>query len=178
MITFEHHGVETTYDIRQAWGRPHQDLDYITNSWLHAYKISPEQDMPGLTQRDYFHYTHKKLDDIIPRASKAGSLYMCHEKYDTLKYRGYLVAEAFENFPPIIHWCQVKKAHKRKGVATALLKQFFLDFDIEPGAVIYTFSSYDIKRKRSIRVALEEMGIKLLYIPDMKTTLNRPEWEV
>jgi hypothetical protein len=178
VIQFEHHGEEQTYDIRQAMGRPYKDIDYITHSWLNAYKGSPEMDMPGRTDRDYYHYTHKKLDEIIPRASAAGSCYMCHDKHDLFNYRGYLVAEAFEDFPPIIHWCQVKKDEKRKGVATALLKQFMLDFDIEPGAFIYTFSSRDVKRKRDIRVALEDLGMKMLYIPDMKTTLNRPDWEV
>ena len=185
-ISFMHHGEMRDYNIRQAmshdatdmYGQPYTDVDYITHSWLHAYKQSPEMNNPGLTERDYFHYTHKKIDEILPRASAAGSVYMCIDGENENRYRGYLVAEAFEDFPPIIHWLQVKKEHKRQGVATALLKQFFIDFDFVPGACVYTFSSDDLKRKRSIRVAFEEMGCRLLYIPDMKTTLNRPDWEV
>jgi hypothetical protein len=178
MIVMDHHGEQLVYDIRQAMGRPYKDIDYITNSWLQAYKIGPAMDMPGLTDRDYYYYTHKKLDEIIPRCSEAGSLYMCHTKDDLFNYKGYLVAEAFENFPPIIHWCQVKKEHKRHGVATALLKQFMKDFDITPGAFIYTFSSSDMKKKPAIRIALEELGLKPLYIPDLKRIQDRPVWDL
>jgi GNAT superfamily N-acetyltransferase len=95
-----------------------------------------------------------------------------------MDFRGYLVAEAFENFPPVIHWCQVKKAHKGQGVASALLEQFFLDFNLgTPDAVIYTFSSYDMKRRPWVRKWFYDRKIRLVYLPDMKTTLNRPDWE-
>jgi len=175
MIVKEHHGEIKAYDIRQATG---PDIGYITNSWLMAYKMSPEQDMPGRTNRDYYHYNHRKLEEIIPRASRAGSCYICHVADKPDEFRGYMVAEAFEDFPPIVHWVQVKKEHKNQGVAGALLDQFFLDFDLDPDALIYTFSSHDMKRRGvKFMEKLNARDIKLLYLPDMKSTLNRPGWE-
>lgn len=178
MIVKDYHGEKRIYEIRQAKGRPAKDIDYITAAWLQAYKQSPEQDMPGFVAREYYHYTHKKLDQIIPRASAKGSCYMCHENGYPDEFRGFLVAEAFEDFPPVVHWLQVKKAHKRQGVATALLEQFFYDFNLGvPDALVYTFSSSDMKRRKQIRERFEEKGIRLLYMPDMKSTLNEPDWE-
>jgi len=178
MIKMTHHDEEKVYDIRQAMGKPYKDLDYIAHSWLNAYKNSPEMSLPGLTDRDYYHFQHSILNQVIPAASVAGSCYMCHTPDDLFTYRGYLVAEAFEDFPPIIHWLQVKKEHKRQGVATALLRQFITDFDLqdEP-AFIYTHSSTDMKRKYAIREQFREAGIRLLYIPWFKTPMNRPGWK-
>jgi hypothetical protein len=178
MIVKEYHGQTVAYDIRQAMGKPFDDLKYITNAWLNAYRSSPEMNMPGRVDKDYYHYTHKKLNQIIPRASKAGSCYMCHVADAPMQFRGFMVAEAFENFPPVIHWLQVKKLDKRQGVATALIEQFFFDFKLNPDCIIYTFSSQDMKRRKEIVNKFEERGIRLLYLPDMKTTLNDPDWEV
>lgn len=178
MIIQDWKGELTAYDIMQARGRPYEDLDYITHSWLSAYKMSPEMDMPGRTDRDYYHYTHKKLNEILPRCSQKGSVYVCHTPDNPDEFRGYLVAEAFEDFPPIIHWCQVKKHHKKQGVATALIKQFFLDFNLKPDALVYTFSSWDMKRRKPLREAIKREGMRLLYLPDMKHTLNAAGWEV
>lgn len=176
MIKMLHHDEEKVYDIRQAMGRPYKDIDYITNSWLNAYKRSPGMDMPGLTDQDYFHFTHKNLNQIIARSSEAGSCYMCHTPEDLFTYRGYLVAEAFEDYHPIIHWCQVKKEHKRQGVATALIRQFIADFDLQDEtAIIYTHGSTDMKRKYAIRQQFKDAGIRLLYVPWMQSELNRPE---
>lgn len=177
MILREHHGEVLAYDIRPARGRPSKDIDYITNSWLHAHRMSPEWGFPGVIEREYFHYTHKKIDQILPRCSEKGSVYMCHEADYPEAYRGYLVAEAFEDFPPVIHWMQVKKTHKRQGVATALLAQFFKDFDLgNPESLVYTFSAKDMKKKQVIET-VKEMGVRLLYLPDLKSTLNEPHWE-
>jgi hypothetical protein len=35
-----------------------------------------------------------------------------------------------------------------------------------------------MKRRKEIVNKFEERGIRLLYLPDMKTTLNDPDWEV
>ena len=177
MIVLERNGEPLAYDIRPAM-KKYGDIDYIYHAWLLAHKMSPEWDMPGVVDQEYYHYTHRKLDEIIPRASKNGSLYVCHPQGAEGVVRGFMCAEAFKDFPPIIHWVQVKKKDKMQGVATAMLKQFFLDFDLgKPDTLVYTFSSYDIKKKKRLRAAIEREGIKLVYLPDLKTTLNEPGWE-
>ena len=174
MIVQEYNGEVKAYDIRMAESK---DLDYITNSWLLAHRMSPEWAMPNTVDREYFHYTHKKLDEIIPRCSAKGGIYMCHQPDHPDQYRGYLVAEAFEDFPPIVHWLQVKKKDKRQGVAKALMTQFFMDFELSnTDTLVYTFSACDMK-KRWLQEAVKREGIKLLYIPDLKHTLNEPNWE-
>ena len=164
--------VQEQYAIRQA---ERQDLKYICQSWLYAYQESPEMNMPGLINDDYFGYQHKLLDDIIPRASKAGSLYICHEEDKPHLFRGYLCAEPFDGLP-VVHWLQIKKHSKRKGVATALMQQFYKDFGYVKGQnCVYTHSAKDLRQGwLSKRVKKEYAGC---YVPWMKYTLAAPGWE-
>ena len=168
------------FDIRQGVAG---DKEYILQSWMYAYENSPEMKMPGLSRDDYFAYTHRLLDELIYRASKAGSLYVCHQPNAPHLIRGYLCAEATVAFP-VVHWLNVKKQEKRKGVASALLEQFYLDFEIEPGKLLYTFSSKDLKggfrdgrfQNELAEKAMERYGI--IYHPWFKFTSQDMGWEV
>lgn len=161
------------YAFRQA---ERADLKYVCQSWLYSYQESPEMDMPGLINDDYFGYHHKLLDDILPRASKAGSLYICHEPGLPHMIRGYLVAEPFEGLP-VVHWLNVKKGSKRQGVATALMLQFYKDFDYEQGQnCVYTHSSKDMKKQTWLS-SKAKVDWSCVYLPWFKFTLAKPGWE-
>jgi hypothetical protein len=161
------------FDIRQA---TKADIPYITQSWLYTYEESPEMDMPGFVRDNYFGYEHKRLDHLIPRASRAGSMYICHVGGAPHLIRGYLCAEAFEAFP-VVHWLQVKKKFQREGVATALLTQFYQDFEITPGNLVYTYSCKDLRRFPHLtKKAVDRYN--LVYLPQLKYTTMPAHWEV
>ena len=170
------------FDIRQAVGG---DKEYILQSWMYAYENSPEMSMPGMSRDDYFAYTHRLLDEIIARCSRAGSCYVCHQPNAPHLIRGYLCAEALDAFP-VVYWVNVKKQEKKKGVASALMEQFYRDFEITPGKLVYTFSSKDLRgkwdKKESRfnddlpRKAKERYGI--VYHPWWKYTSQAQGWEV
>ena len=92
-------------------------------------------------------------------------------------YRGWLVAEPFDNLP-VVHFLKVKKGCKREGVATALMERFFKDFNYVRGEhnCVYTHSTKDIKRYPWLqkRVKKEWSGV---YLPWFKYTLATPGWE-
>lgn len=169
-----------SFDMRQAVGG---DKEYILNSWLLAYKDSPEMNNPGLVSEDYFAYTHRRLDELISRSSKNGSMYVCHDPNAPYIIRGYLCAEATKAFP-VVHWLNVKKKEKRKGVASALLEQFYMDFDIQPGNLLYTHSSKDLKgrfKDGRFNRDLADKAIEryhVVYHPWFKETTMPGDWEV
>ena len=151
------------------------DLKYVCQSWLYDYQASPEMDLPGLINDDYFSYQHKLIDHTLSRASKAGSAYIMHEPGHPHLYRGWLVAEPFENLP-VVHFVKVKKGAMGQGVATALLERFYADFDFEKGQnLVYTHSAKDIVRKAWVRKSMR--GWSSVYLPWFKYTLSKPGWE-
>jgi hypothetical protein len=148
------------------------DLKYVCQSWLYDYQESPEMDMPGLINDDYFGYQHKLLDDILPRASRAGSAYIMNEVGQPHLYRGWLVAEPFEGLP-VVHFCKVKKGAMNQGVATALLERFFEDFGYTKGQnLVYTHSSKDVKRKHWLQGKMKD-DWSCVYLPWFKFTLAK-----
>jgi hypothetical protein len=161
------------FDIRQANSG---DREYILNSWLLAYENSPEMRNPGIIRDDYFAYTHRLLDELISRASKAGSVYVCHQQDASYSIRGFMCAESFKAFP-VVHWISVKKQEKKKGVASALLEQFYKDFDIKPGNLLYTFSSKDLRKHRDLADKARER-YSIVYHPWFKYTSQEGGWEV
>jgi hypothetical protein len=164
---------EDLYHIR-AVEKP--DLKYICQSWLYAYQESPEMSNPGLVNNDYFGYQHKLIDDIIPRASAAGSAYICHEPGAPHLYRGYLIAEPFDNLP-VVHWMQCKKGSWKQGVATALLHRFYDDFGYTKGQnLVYTHSS-KMARSQGWMQAKMKKEWSCVYLPWFKYTLAEPGWE-
>jgi len=161
------------FDIRQA---TKADIPYITQSWLYTFEESPEMDLPGLIRDDYFHYQHKIIDQLIPRASKGGSLYVCHVAQQPNMIRGYLCAEAFEAFP-VVHWLQVKKKDQKQGVAAALMERFYKDFDIQPGNLLYTHSCKDLRRFPNLARKAKKR-YQIVYHPWLKYTTLPEAWEV
>lgn len=152
------------------------DLKYVNQSWLYDYQESPEMRMPGLINDDYFGYQHKLIDDILPRASKAGSAYIMNEPGHPHLYRGWLVAEPFDGLP-VIHFIKVKKGAMRQGVATALVDRFFEDFGYTKGQnCVYTHSAKDIVRCKWLREKMVE-DYSAVYLPWFKYTLATPGWE-
>jgi hypothetical protein len=160
---------ENNYNIRAA--EAGADLKYITQSWLYSYQQSPEMNQPGLINDDYFGYQHKMIDDIIPRASAAGSAYMCYEDAGKHLFRGYLIAEPYVGLP-VVHWMQVKKGSKRQGVATAMLNRFYTDFGYVKGQnLVYTHSSKDLLQGWASKRAKKDWSC--VYLPWFKTTLAK-----
>lgn len=162
------------FDIRPA---EKGDLDYILSSWMRTWLRSPEWNQPGVLRDEYFRQAHLLLDELISRASQAGSLYVCHATGAPHLIRGYLCAEAFQQ-PNIayLHWLQVKKADWQQGVASALLEAFKRDFDVQPNQnLLYTFSSRAMKNRELAKVACERYN--LVYWPNFKYTSQAFGWE-
>lgn len=150
------------------------DLDYVCQSWLYDFRESPVMNFPGLVNDDYFGYHHKLLDDIIPRASKAGSAYIMNEPGHRHLYRGYLVAEPFEGLP-VVHFLKVKKGAQEQGAATALLERFYSDFGYEKGQnLVYTHGTKDM-RKPWLQRGMKEWSA--VYLPWLPYTLADVGWE-
>lgn len=134
------------FDIRPA---NVGDLDYILNAWQLTWNRSPEVDWPNKIQDEYFRIAHALLDEIISRSAQQGALYVCHFPGSPHIIRGFLCGEVTTR-PDVayIHWIQVKKAEWRKGVASALLERFKLDFDVHPEQnLLYTFATNCLKQK-------------------------------
>ena len=162
------------FDIRPA---NKADLEYILPSWMRTWLRSPEWNQPGVLRDEYFRHAHLILDELISRASAAGSLYVCHYPGAPHLIRGYLCAEAFQE-PAIayIHWVQVKKAEWDKGVASALLEAFKTDFDVQPNQnLLYTFSARSLKNRELASLASERHNI--VYWPAFKYTSQDFGWE-
>jgi hypothetical protein len=152
------------------------DLKYVCQSWLYDYQESPEMDMPGLVNDDYFGYQHKLIDDIIPRASKGRTAYICCEPGKKHLYRGWLIAEAYDGLP-VVHFIKVKKQAMRQGVATALMARFYEDFGYSKNQnCVYTHSSKDIRRHRWLQTKMTR-DYNAVYLPWFKYTLAKPGWE-
>lgn len=150
-------------------------MKYVCQSWLYDYRESPEMNMPGLINDDYFGYQHKLIDDLIPRASRAGSAYIMNEPGHPHLYRGWLVAQPYENLP-VVHFIKVKKNAMNQGVATALMERFYSDFGYTKGQnCVYTHSAKDILRYRWLRDSMSDWSF--VYLPWFKYTLARQDWE-
>lgn len=151
------------------------DLKYVCQSWLYDYRESPEMNMPGLINDDYFGYQHKLMDDLISRASKAGSAYIMNEPGHPHLYRGWLIAQPYENLP-VVHFAKVKKGCMNQGVASALMERFYFDFRYTKGQnCVYTHSAKDILRYRWLRESMKDWSC--VYLPWFKYTLADPGWE-
>lgn len=162
-----------TGDIRQI-ERP--DLKYVCQSWLYDYQESPEMAMPGLINDDYFGYQHKLIDDIIPRASAAGSAYIMNEPGQKHLYRGWMIAEPYDGLP-VVHFIKVKKGAMNQGVATALMERFYSDFGYtKEHNCVYTHSAKDIRRFAWLQKKIKD-DYNGVYLPWFKYTLAKPGWE-
>jgi GNAT superfamily N-acetyltransferase len=153
------------------------DRKYVLQSWLFDYRESPEMGMmPNLSSDDYFGYQHKLIEDILPRAAKAGSAYLCCEPGKDHLFRGWLVAEPYQDLP-VVHYMKVKKGAQQQGVATALLERFFEDFNYAKGLcnVAYTHSAKDIARNKNLQRWVKDWSG--VYVPWLKYTLAEPGWE-
>lgn len=167
-------------EIKQMVGEIRQieraDLKYVCQSWLYDYQESPEMDMPGLINDDYFGYQHKLIDDIIPRASKAGSAYIMCEPGQKHLYKGWLIAEPYDGLP-VVHFIKVKKHSMNQGVATALMDRFYEDFQYVRGQnCVYTHSAKDVRRYRWLQKKMKD-DWSAVYLPWFKYTLAKPGWE-
>lgn len=149
------------------------DLKYVCQSWLYDYQHSPEMSMPGLINDDYFGYQHEMIDYLIHRASKVGSAYIMCEPGHPHLYRGWMVAEPFENLP-VVHFIKVKKGAMQQGVATALLERFYADFGFERGQnLVYTHSAKDIRRFTWLQKRVKDWSG--VYLPWLKYELVHEE---
>jgi hypothetical protein len=160
------------------------DLKYVCQSWLYDFQESPEMDMPGLINDDYFGYQHKMIDDIIPRASAAGTAYIMNEPGQKHLYRGWMIAEAYDGLP-VVHFIKVKKHAMHKGVATALMARFYEDFGYTKDQnCVYTHGSKDIRRYRWLQKKMTD-DYNVVYLPWFRYTLaktgckvcQRKSWE-
>lgn len=162
------------YDIRPA---DTGDLDYILSSWMRTWEKSPEMDLPGMLRDEYFRNTHLMLDELVARASKKGSMYVCHATGAPHIIRGFLCAEAY-TAPDIayVHWIQVKRPDWNRGVASALLEAFIADFDIQPTQnILYTFGSKALTLRKLAKTACDRYN--LVAWPWFKYTSQPYGWE-
>lgn len=169
------------FDIRQA---EQGDLDYILSSWQLTWERGPEMNLPGMIRDKYFYHAHLILNEIISRASKAGSLYVCQVPNQPHLIRGFLCAEVFKEDPDqpdqpeiaYLHWVQVKKKDWDQGVASALFEAFYADFDIQPDQnLLYTFTSRALNRRELVKKAQERYN--LVAWPWFKYTSQDFGWE-
>jgi len=150
------------------------DLKYVCQSWLYDYQESPEMAMPGLINDDYFGYQHEMINHLLARASKAGSAYIMHEDGAPHLYRGWMVAEPFDNLP-VVHFIKVKKGAMHQGVATELMRQFYEDFGYTKGQnCAYTHSSKDIRRFSWLQAKMKK-DYSVVYLPWFKHELVQIE---
>lgn len=146
-----------------------QDLKYVCQSWLYDYQASPEMNLPGLVNDDYFFEQHVMINYLLHRASKAGSAYLMHEPGHPHLYRGWMCAEPFKDLP-VVHFIKVKKGAMHQGVATALMEQFYKDFGYEKGQnCVYTHSAKDIKRRGWLQHSMRDWSS--VYYPWLKYEL-------
>lgn len=153
------------------------DLDYILSSWMRTYEHAPEMNMPGMIRDEYFRMTHLVLDELIARASRAGSLYVACERNAPHLIKGYLCGEAFDR-PPIayLHWVQVKKQYWRQGICTALVDKYVKDFGITAEQnMLYTFSNKAMRIPGFAQHMNERYS--MVYYPWFKYTSQEPGWE-
>ena len=123
------------------------DRKYILQAWLYDYKESPSMTYPGLINDDYFGYEHDKIAKILEASTKAGAAYMCCEPGQNHLFRGFLIAQPFENLPTV-HFLKIKKGAQRQGCATALMERFYSDFGYTKGQnVVYTYGTKDMRKK-------------------------------
>jgi len=138
------------------------DRKYVIQSWLYDYQESPAMQFPGLVNDDYFGYEHDNSAMLLERSSKAGAAYMCCEPGQNHLFRGFLIADPFENLP-CVHFLKVKKGAQRQGVATALLERFFADFGYTKGQnMVYTYGTKDMK-KPWLRQSMKDWS--MVYLP-------------
>ena len=160
----------------------HADRKYIIQSYLYDMEESPMfmtkqgHPMPGLIRDDYFGYQHKLIEDFLPRSVKKAAAYMCCEDGANHLYKGYLIAEPYENLP-VVHFLKVKKGAQQQGVATALMERFFQDFGYERGVnnVVYTMPTKDIHRKAWLQDWIKRN--RGVYLPWFVFLAAEPEWD-
>jgi len=122
------------------------DRKYILQSWLYDYQESPAMRFPGLIRDDYFGYEHDKIAKLLEWSTKAGSAYLACEPGKPHLFRGYLIAQPFENLP-VVHFLKVKKGSQRQGVSKELMTRFYSDFGYTKGQnVVYTYGTKDMRK--------------------------------
>lgn len=147
------------------------DRKYVIQAWLYDYQESPAMKFPGLINDDYFGYEHDNIAMLLERSTKAGAAYMCTEPGQNHLFRGFLVADPFENLP-CVHFLKVKKGAQNQGVATALLERFYSDFGYTKGQnLVYTYGTKDM-RKPWLRDSMKEWSAVFLpwMLSDIKLT--------
>jgi len=150
------------------------DRKYVIQAWLYDYQESPAMQFPGVVNDDYFGYEHDNIAMLLERSSKAGAAYMLCEPGQNHLFRGFLIADPFENLP-CVHFLKVKKGAQKQGVATALLERFFSDFGYTKGQnMVYTYGTKDMK-KPWLRRSMKDWSMVFLpwLVGDIKAEATR-----
>lgn len=101
-----------------------EDENFIYNSWLKSFWT--EGALLSCLGRDvYFPRHHKVIERLLDRA--ATRVLIASLKEDEGTILGYLVSEGTTDFD-VLHYCYVKGAFLRFGIATALLDAAKFDF--------------------------------------------------
>lgn len=138
------------------------DRKYVIQSWLYDFQESPAMKFPGLINDDYFGYEHDKIAKLLEWSTKSGSAYLACEPGQPHLFRGYLIAQPFENLP-VVHFLKIKKGAQRQGVATELMRRFYSDFGYTKGQnVVYTYGTKDM-RKEWLRDSMKAWSA--VYLP-------------
>lgn len=107
------------------------DLNFILNSWLTSYRLSPYTKRIG--KEMYYQFHQEKLKALLER--KPNVLLACAPDYPDQIF-GYIV---YEFDPDVIHYLHVKKTYRKLGIADALLQ--VLDINNKPH--LYTHFTLD-----------------------------------
>ena len=109
------------------------DADYVSSAWLHGFRDGNL--VWGVSNRIYFDHHHSVIMKLV---AKSVTLVACMEQ-NQKDILGFITYEIRGN-QLIVHFAQVRKAFRRKGIARAMLKTV-LQVEMK-GRQLYTFHSH------------------------------------
>jgi predicted GNAT family acetyltransferase len=113
------------------------DESFVFSSWLNSYqKNSPATE--AISKYVFFKFHHPILTRILKRETTEVTIACL--KDDPEVVIGYLAIEKLETPPAIIHFCYVKSAFRRMGIARKLMESS----DLNPNECHYTHHTHPV----------------------------------
>lgn len=121
------------------------DIPFLTNSWLKSYRDAFA--VKGVPNSLYYHWHHKILDKIIPRAF---NLVLCSAA-DENSIIGWVCAERMDT-ALVVHYVYVKQWARKHGFARKMVEA--LEESGKPPAIMFTHKT---KAARDIEMGTEHL---------------------
>jgi len=166
------------------------DVRYFKNTWMKSFRDGEGvKDVPNSV---YYHYEEKILRYIIPRCSNTGGVIVAYEEDYVNEWQhiidrpilGYIVCEPFEG-RLLVHMTYVRgydkpgkvggHKYRRRGIATALLKEAMRRFKTPTDSFFYTYRTQMCWKEYDFRRALKDIGATYVLYP--KFSLLPQNWE-